>query len=62
MQHVAHRRSDEIAQLRQENARLRDALEGCLHFDDAFIRDGVLGAALKKWRAEAEAALAQSST
>ena len=36
-----------------DNARLREALEGCLHFDDAFIAHGPAGDALKQWRAAA---------
>lgn len=38
--------------------RLVEALEGYLHFDDAFINHGPLGHALRGWRAEAQSALA----
>jgi hypothetical protein len=58
----ANQISDENARLRKENERLRSALEGCLHFDDGFIRHDTIGAALRQWRAEAEALLATSTT
>ncbi len=36
------------------------ALDGCLHFSDAFISNSVLGKALLEWRQEARAALAKA--
>lgn len=43
-------------------ARLRDALDGCLHFDDGFIKDSRIGEELRKWRAEARSILGMDTT
>jgi hypothetical protein len=36
------------------------ALQGCLHFDDAFISDSKLGDALKQWRRAAKDAVSKA--
>jgi len=53
--------SDAASALTNEAARrierLETCLEGCLHFDDGFIKFGVLGDALNGWRNEARSLL-----
>lgn len=51
---------DKATAMFQRIGKLEEALSGCLHFDDAFIRHGTLGNALRQWRAEAEALLAEN--
>ena len=36
--------------LRRRIEALEECLDGCLHFDDGFVRNGVLGSALAGWR------------
>ena len=54
---LAKANNDLVRMMTTERRVLREALEGCLHFDDGFIRSGVIGDALKQWRWAAEAAL-----
>lgn len=47
----------EHAVLSKRIERLETCLEGCLHFDDGFIKFGALGDALNGWRNEARSLL-----
>jgi len=53
--------SDAASSLTNEAARrierLETCLEGCLHFDDGYVRHDILGKALMGWRNEARSLL-----